>query len=89
MPGVACNQLSFFVQALTHAPALKRDALVAGLHGAPPFDFSYPYGPASFPSARTTHAGNFWRFIIAHGSCSCFQVPDPAFHPTYAGFDGP
>lgn len=89
MSGVACNQLAFFVAAIGNAPTLKRDALVAGLRASPPFDFSYPYGPATFPTPRTTHAGNFWRFLIARADCRCFRVPDPNFKPTFPGYDGP
>ena len=68
---------------------MESGGAIRALPRPPALDFSYPYGPATFPSPRTTHAGNFWRAIIAHADCSCFRVPDPTFKPTFPGFDGP
>ena len=86
MSGVACNQLWFFQSAVNHAPELKRTALAEGLRRGGPIDFSYPYGPATFPTPKTTYHGNFWWTQIAHADCSCWTIADPTFRPTFPGF---
>src|SRR5229473_2967541 len=85
MSGVACAQLWFFVSAVTHATALKRNALAAGLHAGGPIDFSYPYGPGTFPTPRTTFGQDEWRTMTAVASCSCWHVTDATFHPAFPG----
>lgn len=86
MGGVACNQVWFFKSAVDHAPELKRTALAAGLSRGGQIDFAFPYGPATFPTPRTTNAGNYWRPLTAVAACSCWRVADPNFRPTFPGF---
>lgn len=86
MGGIACNYLWFLANAVAHAPELKRAALAQGLGRGGAIDFSYPHGPATFPTPRTTYGGNFWRPLTAHGDCRCWRVADPTFRPTFPGF---
>ena len=86
MGGIACNYWWFLAHAVAHAPELKRTALAEGLARGGAIEFSYPHGPASFPTPQTTYGGNFWRPLTARADCSCWRVVDPTFRPTFPGF---
>ena len=68
---------------IENAPALRADALAAGLQKAHAIDFSYPEGPTDFSAPRTTTGGQFWRVAQFQPACKCWQVTDRTFHPGY------
>ena len=84
--GVVCADLFFTQLLIDRAPGLKRNALVSGMHAMGTLDESYPAGPTNFSAAPagTPYGLGYWRLIKYVGSCSCWQVPDPAFHPPFA-----
>ena len=86
MGGLACNNLWMFALAVNNAPELARDRLAEGLYRGRSLDLSFPHGPAAFPDPRTTTGVTTWRPLVARASCSCWQVADPAFRPTFPGF---
>ena len=86
MGGVACNQLWLFASAVNHAPELKRTALAEGLFRGGQIDFSFPHGPATFPSVKSTYHGNFWWTQKAYADCTCWRILDTTFRPTFPGF---
>jgi hypothetical protein len=81
--GNACNELWMIKAAAEHAPALRNDALAAGLRQAKSIDFSYPSGPNNFSGPKVTTGGQFWRMAQFVSACSCWRVIDPTFHPSY------
>lgn len=81
--GNACNQMWMFKAAVEHAPALRQDALAAGLQRTKSIDFSYPQGPNDFSGPRVTTGGQFWRVTQFMPACKCWQVVDREFHPGY------
>jgi hypothetical protein len=82
--GYTCDALWMFRAAVDNAPALHPAALAAGLQRTRSIEFSYPGGPNEFSGARVTTGGEFWRVAQFKTSCSCWQVIDPTFHPSYA-----
>ena len=86
MGGVACNQVWLLKSAIDHAPQLTRTSLADGLRRGGQIDFSFPHGPADFPTPRSTYHGNYWRPLTAVASCSCWRVADPNFRPTFPGY---
>jgi hypothetical protein len=81
--GYVCDQLWMFQAAVNNAPVFRAEALAAGLARAQSIDFSYPGGPNNFTGTRATTGGQFWRVAQFMASCKCWQVVDPAFHPSY------
>ncbi|MHB8463720.1 MAG: type 1 periplasmic-binding domain-containing protein [Acidimicrobiales bacterium] len=79
--GRICDNLWYFVAAVTHAPALAQNALAVGLQRAGSVDFSYPEGPNDFTGPP--HGGEFWRTAQFTTSCNCWRVIDPTFRPSY------
>jgi hypothetical protein len=82
--GVMCDELWMFKAAVEHAPVLSPTALAAGLQAARSVDFSYPLSPNDFSGNRVTYGGEFWRPVEFMTSCTCWQVIDPTFHPSYS-----
>ena len=82
--GNSCNSLWMLKAAAEHAPALRNDALGAGLQAARSIDFSYPSGPNDFSGPKVTTGGQFWRVAQYFASCSCWRVIDSTFHPSYS-----
>ena len=80
--GNACDQAWMFAAAVTHAPALRADALAAGLQRAKTIEFSFPQGPNNFAIRGGTTGGQFWRSTAFTTSCNCWRVTDPTFRPT-------
>ena len=83
--GAICNEMWMFAAAVDHAPALKRDALAAGLEAAGSVAFSYPGGPNSFAGPDDTTGGQYWRPIQFSSSCTCWTVLNPTWQPSFAG----
>ena len=83
VPGIDCNLTWELVDAVDRAPALQRNALADGLHATGSIDYSYPYGPNNFSGAGVTYGGEFWRPIGFSESCSCWQVLNPTFSPSF------
>jgi len=81
--GNACNELWMIKAAAEHAPAVRTDALAAGLQRAKSVDFSYPSGPNDFNGREVTTGGEFWRVAKYFADCSCWRVVDPTFRPNY------
>jgi hypothetical protein len=81
--GNICDQLWMLKAAIENAPALRRDALAAGLQRAKSIDFSYPQGPNDFSGTHVTYGGQFWRVAQYHAACHCWQLVDREFHPSY------
>lgn len=81
--GYACDQLWMLQAALEHAPNIQQEFLAAGLQRIKSIDFSYPAGPADFSGNRVTTGGQFWRAVHYLRSCSCWQLIDREFHPSY------
>jgi hypothetical protein len=81
--GNTCDQMWMFAAAVNHAPTLSQSSLADGLKAATAVDFSYPQGPNDFAAgSKVTYAGQYWRVAQFHSACKCWQVIDPAFHPT-------
>ena len=81
--GNACDQLWMFQDAVDNAPALSPTALAAGLQRTGSIDFSYPQGPNNFTASGTTVGGQFWRVDQYSKACSCWQVTNPNWQPTF------
>lgn len=81
--GNACDELWMFVAAVQHAPSLDQTSLAAGLQKAGSVDFSFPQGPNNFAGDRVTYGGQSWRVAQFMTKCNCWQVVDPAFHPSF------
>jgi hypothetical protein len=81
--GAICDEVLMFAAAVDHAPALSREAIGAGLQSARTVDFSYPFGPNDFSGYHVTTGGQYWRTDEFFTRCDCWQVVDPAFHPSY------
>lgn len=81
--GVDCDLAWMFVAAATHAPVLAQNQLAAGLQRAGSVPFSYPGGPNYFNSSDSTTGGEYWRTVTFDGSCSCWKVTSPTFHPSF------
>jgi len=82
--GNACDNLWMFAAAADHAPALRGDALAAGLQAATSIDFSYPLGPNDLTKAGTTFAGQYWRPLEFYRACNCWKLLDRTFKRTYS-----
>jgi hypothetical protein len=81
--GSACDDLWYVAAAIDHAPALRRDALAAGLQTAHSVELSYPYGPNVF-GPRVTTGSQFWRPVQFFTDCACFRLLDTTFHQPYS-----
>lgn len=87
--GLACDQFWLLVAAIQHTPAMLRADLLPALVKAGTIDFAYPSSPASFPTAQTTWAGNFWRPVVAVASCQCWRLTsNTAFQPSFSNYPG-
>lgn len=82
--GVMCDELWMFKAAVEHSPQLSPAALGAGLQAAKSVDFSYPLSPNDFSGCHVTYGGEYWRPTEFMSSCTCLQVVDPNFHPSYS-----
>jgi hypothetical protein len=83
LAGNACDQLWMLRAAVENAPAIRADALAAGLQRAKSVEFSYPQGPNDFSANRVTTGGQFWRVAQFVRSCKCWQLIDRDFHGSY------
>jgi hypothetical protein len=81
--GTACSQLWMFQSAVAHAPALRPDALGAGLSATGTVEVSYPFGPNDLAGTGVTTGGQFWQVQQFSESCRCWQLTDRQFHPSY------
>ncbi len=81
--GNACDQLWMLQDAVDNAPELSQEALAAGLQRTGSIDFSFPQGPSNFTAAGTTYGGEFWRQDQYTSACSCWQVVNPNWTPSY------
>jgi hypothetical protein len=77
--GVACDDIWMIAASIDHAPALQRNALVAGLQASQSVDFSFPEAPNDFRGDHVTGGGQFWRPVQADAGCTCWRVIDPNF----------
>ena len=82
--GNACDNVWMFAAAADHAPALRGDALAAGLQAAGSVEFSYPQGPNLFTKPGTTFAGQYWRPLQFYRACSCWKLLDRNFKKTFS-----
>jgi hypothetical protein len=80
--GNACDQLWMFQAAVDNAPQLSQEALAAGLQKAGAIDFSFPQGPNNFATGAT-YGGEYWRQDQYSSACSCWQVVNPNFSPSF------
>jgi hypothetical protein len=80
--GNACDQLWMLQAAVDNAPQLSQQALAAGLQKTGAIDFSFPQGPNNFATGAT-YGGQFWRQDQYSSACSCWQVVNPNFAPSY------
>jgi len=80
--GNACDHVWMFVAAVSHAPALRPDALAAGLQSAGSVEWGYPQAPTSFTGAGVTTGGQFYRTLQFTTACNCWRVIDPTFRPS-------
>lgn len=81
--GNICNSLWLFQAAIDNAPTLERSSLAAGLQATKSIDFSFPWGPSDFSAPRTTYGDQFWRVDQFMPGCTCWQLVDPTFHPSF------
>ena len=83
--GVACDSLWFVQALLDHSSKLGAATLVSAMHSAGTIDFSYPEAPIDFSAAPAgaAYGVGYWRADDYVGSCSCWQVPNPTFHPPF------
>ena len=83
--GNACDVVWMFAAAVNHAPALRADALAAGLQAVKSVDFSYPQGPTDFSKPGSTYGGQYWRPLTFELSpCKCWKLLDRNFKRTYS-----
>lgn len=82
--GAVCNSLWMFQAAASHDPSLTQAGLAAGLGQAGSVAMSFPNGPDNFSVPGTTTAGEYWRPVSFHGSCSCWMVDSATFQPSYS-----
>jgi hypothetical protein len=82
--GIACDGMWALVAAVQHDGGLTRTGLAAGLDSLGSFSFAYPQGPADFIGPHTLTGGEYWRPDVYDGSCGCFKVLDPTFHPSFS-----
>jgi hypothetical protein len=73
--GVVCTYLWFVQALLNHAPSVKQSAQASYIHKIGFIDFPYPSAPINFSTGVSE-----WRAVYYHSSCTCWQVPDPAFN---------
>jgi len=81
--GGVCDVIWMFQMAASHATPLLRVNLAAGLDssGSSQWVESFPNGIGLFNHAGVVSAGEFWRAEVYDGSCPCFRIPDPTWHP--------
>ena len=83
--GNACDVVWMFAAAVDHAPALRGEALAAGLRAARSVEFSYPQGPTDFTQRGSTYGGQYWRPLgFELSPCKCWKVLDRTFKRTYS-----
>jgi hypothetical protein len=81
--GWACASIWEVTAMIDHAPALRRDALAAGLQAAGSIDMSFPVGPNDFRGTKVTVGDQFWRPAQFFESCTCWQVIDRSWHSSF------
>ena len=81
--GLTCSLTWMLVAAMTHDPGLSPAGLAAGLQRAGTSPYAYPYGPENYTPPGTTTAGQFWRPVTFHSSCTCWKVDDPTFKASF------
>jgi len=79
--GGVCDQIMMWYQGFEHAPALVRADLSQGYNAVGHYDLSFPGGPTDWSIKGVAWASNYWRASIYIGSCKCWKVTDPTFHP--------
>jgi hypothetical protein len=82
--GAQCNRVWALKAAIEHSPTLARESLAAGLQRVRSVEFSYPHGPNDFSGNRVTWGGQQWRPLQFMSACSCWQLLDRNFHPSYS-----
>jgi hypothetical protein len=80
--GSVCNVTWMFQMAADRASPLTRLNLVVGLAKVGPWLQSFPGGSGVFDRPGLVSAGQHWRADIYDGSCPCFRIPDPTWHPS-------
>ena len=80
--GLSCDYLWFLQALLAHASSFQASAFPQDMKFMGTVDFSYPFAPTDFAAAPTgaTYGISYWRAAYYHGSCKCWQVPDPTFN---------
>ena len=81
--GGLCSLFWTVEAALNHAQALTPDAMLPGLFGAGPLQFSWPVADAVFKPPSKYYGGDTWWPIQYHKDCSCWHVLDPNRRPSY------
>jgi hypothetical protein len=81
--GWACASIWELTAMIDHAPALRRNALAAGLQATGSIDMPFPVGPNDFRGTKVTVGDQFWRPGQFLQSCNCWQVIDPSWHPSF------
>ena len=81
--GGVCDLVWMLQMAAQHATPLTRANLATGLLASGPNQWveSFPNGVGLFDHAGVVSAGEFWRADVYDGSCPCFRIPDPTWHP--------
>jgi hypothetical protein len=80
--GEVCNVTWMFQMAADRAAPLTRVNLVVGLAKVGAWTQSFPGGHGVFDRPGLVSAGQHWRADVYDGSCPCFRIPDPAWHPS-------
>lgn len=80
--GAACDYVWTFSAALDNAKAPIASDLAAGLQKVGSIKLAFPAGPSEWRPG-TTYSTASWRIVRFTGACSCWQVPDPTFHPEF------
>jgi hypothetical protein len=81
--GWACASIWELAAMIGHAPALRRNALAAGLHATGSIDLPFPVGPNDFSGTKVTVGDQFWRPAQFFRSCDCWRVIDKTWHPSF------
>ena len=82
--GGLCNLIWTLEAAFNHARALTPDAILPGLFGIGPLQFSWPQVDSTFKPPSKYYGGDTWWPIQYHKDCTCWRVLDAKRRPSYA-----
>ena len=82
--GGLCNLIWTVEAAFNHARALTPDAILPGLFGIGPLQFSWPQVDSTFKPPSKYYGGDTWWPIQYHRDCTCWRVLDAKRRPSFA-----